>query len=402
MKKEKKLVLAFSGGLDTSFCIPYFLEKNYQVITVTVNTGGFSKKELERISKASKKLGASKHYEIDATEELYQQVVKYIIKANYKRFGIYPTVVGGERGIQAFKVAEIAKKEKAGFVAHGSTGAGNDQVRFDLIIRALLPGAKILAPVREESLSRQEEVDFLNKHGHKFSAERADYSINVGLLGTTIGGKETLNTVESLPREKLYEQIIREQGTKATKEKGGKIYFKKGEACKFNGKKMSGIEIIKKLNEIAQGQKFGFEEYLGATIVGLKARIGFLAPALDILIKAHADLERITLTSKQLFWKDTLGKVYGDLIHEGLSIDPLVKDTEKFLDSSNEAVEGEVEFEISGGTVIIKNIKSPFSLFDAKNYSYGEGVKLWDGRDAEGFCKIYGTESVMAYLRRAN
>jgi len=407
MSDKKKLVLAFSGGLDTCFATVFLREQSYDVITATVDTGGFSNNELKNIKKLSKKLGAIKHFELNVKNELYDDFVSYIVKSNYKRLGVYPTVVGGERGLQAKKIAEVARNENAVAVAHGSTGAGNDQIRFDVVIRAFAGDIKIIAPTREHNFSRQYEADFLQKRGFNFDSSRTKYSINVGLLGVTIGGGETLDVKTTVDHDKLYDEIIKELNiNKSSKshndivQKSHKISFENGLPVSLDGKKMSGIKIISELNKIAYEHHFGFKAYIGSTIIGLKSRICFLAPALEILIKSHYELEKVVLTSKQIFWKDTISKVYGDLIHQGLFFEPLVDDIKAFLDSSNRVVSGVIEFEILENKLQIKNINSKYSLFDTKKYLYGETVELWSGQDAEGFCKIFGTESVLAFLKK--
>jgi argininosuccinate synthase len=392
-------VIAYSGGLDTTFCIPYLREQGYaKIITVTVNTGGYSDAEIQKISATAKQLGVDKHVIIDAQTELYETVIQYIIKANYQRMGQYPTVVGGERTLQAIKVAEVAKAEKADVIVHGSTKAGNDQVRFDVIFRALAPEIKILAPVRDHSFSRKHEAEYLLKHGVEFSAARAEYSVNVGLLGATIGGAETLDTVATLPRKKLYELILAETGetTEQNFPEEMTFDFEKGRIKSINQTITDPLEIIAYLNQYAFANQYGFQEFFGATIVGLKARIGFLAPAIQMLIATHSLLEKIILTSEQIQWKDTLATVYGNMIHEAKAINPLTKDIEAFLDIGSSFVTGTVKAKIVNGHFEILNLTSQYSLFSQK-YSYGESSEMWSGAEATGFCKIYGTESVLAY-----
>lgn len=392
-------VIAYSGGLDTTFCIPYLREQGYaKIITVTVNTGGYSDAEIKKIKATAAQLGVDKHIVIDAQQELYDTVIQYIIKANYQRMGQYPTVVGGERTLQAMKVAEVAKAEKADVIVHGSTKAGNDQVRFDVIFRAMVPEIKIVAPVRDHSFSRLYEAEYLAKHGIEFSAARAEYSVNVGLLGATIGGAETLDTVATLPRKKLYDLILAETADKSETNfpETMTFEFEQGQIKSLNGTITDPLAIIAYLNHYAFANQYGFQEFFGATIVGLKARIGFLAPAIQMLIKTHSLLEKIILTSEQIQWKDTLGNVYGNMIHEAKAINPLTKDIKAFLDSSNRFVTGTVKACIKDGHFQVLSLESPYSLFSQK-YSYGESAEMWSGAEATGFCKIYGTESVLAY-----
>ncbi|MFH1720561.1 MAG: argininosuccinate synthase [Patescibacteria group bacterium] len=396
----KKTILAFSGGLDTSFCVPYLKKKGFKVVTVTVNTGGFSKKQLKEIAVQSKNLGASKHYEIDAQEELYEKFASYILKANYLKGGCYPACVGPERYLIASEIVKIAKKEESKYVAHGSTAAGNDQVRFDLSLHALLPGCTILAPIRDEGISRTKEIAFLKKHGVKVDSSQKDYSINIGLLGTTIGGKETHSTETALPDSAFpnvepLNAVHQEPSTIA-------ISFEKGLPVKLNGKKLSGIEIMYLIKLLAEAHGFGKDCHIGTTILGIKGKIGFEAPAMKVLIKAHSELEKIVLTSKQLFWKNILGTLYGDLVHEGLYYDPIAKDLEAFLDSASQFVEGEVEIKLFKGNLTITSMKSKHSLFNNKLGTYGEGAEMWTSTDAKGFCKLYGLESTNAFITHNN
>ncbi|MDP4008372.1 MAG: argininosuccinate synthase [Candidatus Peregrinibacteria bacterium] len=392
----KKVILAFSGGLDTSFCVPYLKEKGYQVITITVNTGGFTAKQLKEIAHQAKKLGSHKHFEVDAQEALFEKFASYIIKANYLKGGVYPACVGPERNIIALEIAKIAKQENIECVAHGSTAAGNDQVRFDLALSALLPNCTILAPIRDEELTREQEVAFLKKIGVHIDSGKKDYSINVGLLGTTIGGKETLGTKKTLPEcaFPLVKSLEEAQKQSTLLE----IEFANGLPLSLNGKEMNGVKMINELNEVAAACGFGKDYHIGTTILGTKGRIGFEAPAMKIFIKAHSELEKLTLTSKQIFWKNILGTLYGDLIHEGLYFDPIVKNLEAFLDSANEFVSGKIKLKMQKGLLIITFIESPYSLLNSKFGAYGEKAGAWTGIDAKGFCKLYGLESVNAFL----
>lgn len=393
-----KVILAFSGGLDTSFCIPFLKAKGYEVVTVTVNTGGFSTRQLKSIEKKAKKLGSSRHYTKDAQDKLYKNFASYLIKANYLKGGVYPACVGPERNVIAEEAAVIAKLEKTNIVAHGSTGAGNDQVRFDLALKALIPGVIILAPIRDENFTRDQEVEFLQKYGFHIKAEKSKYSINIGLLGTTISGAETLNPEQKLPDE-VWPTVKVSSNEKPVQ---FTLQFQKGLPVGLSGKKMSGIEIIKKLNQLGAAYGFGKDYHIGTTIIGIKGRIAFEAPGLKILIKAHAELEKLVLTSKQIFWKNTLGTTYGDLVHEGLYFDPLLRNIEAFLDSSNSHVEGEVGCKIHNGNLTIFSLKSPHSLMSSKLGKYGEKTGSWNGQEAQGFCKLYGMESVNAYLTQKN
>jgi argininosuccinate synthase len=383
-----KALLAFSGGLDTSYCIPYLLDKGYEVVTVTVNTGAFTRDELDDIATRSAEYGAVKHHEVTATDRLYDDFVTYIIKANYLKGGVYPACVGPERVVAAIEIAEIAKQENIMTVVHGSTGAGNDQVRFDLALHTLIPGVKILAPIRENALTRAEEVDYLKTKGIEVSLETKEYSINVGLLGTTIGGKETLDTKSILP-EHIFPYVKPIDETPDTAE-SMTITFEQGAPLAVNGSSTSGVEMIEILNAFGAKHGYGKDHHIGTTIIGLKGRIGFEAPALRMLIKAHTELEKITLTQHQQRTKQMLGQQYGDMIHDGLYFDPLVQDLEAFLDSVNQQVTGTVTVQLYKGNLTVTSMESKYSLMNSKIGKYGEEAGSWNGRDAEGFCKLYG------------
>lgn len=383
-----KALLAFSGGLDTSYCIPYLIEQGYEVVTVTVNTGAFTREELDDIATRSAEYGAIKHHEVTATDRLYDEFVTYIIKANYLKGGVYPACVGPERVVAAIEIAEVAKQEEIMTIVHGSTGAGNDQVRFDLALHTLIPGVKIIAPIREQALSRAEEVEYLKTKGIDVSVETKEYSINVGLLGTTIGGKETLDTTSILP-EHIFPYVKPIDETPDTAE-SLTITFEKGVPVALDGNKMPGITIIETLNSYGAKHGYGKDYHIGTTIIGLKGRIGFEAPALRMLIKSHTELEKITLTRFQQRTKQMLGQQYGDMIHDGLYFDPLVQDLEAFLDSVNQQVTGTVTVQLYKGNLTVTSMESKYSLMNSKIGKYGEEAGSWNGRDAEGFCKLYG------------
>ena len=396
--KNKKVVLAFSGGLDTSFCAFYLKKKGYEVITMTVDTGGFTKKDQEYITKQSKLVGASKHYFIDGKKKLYEKIISYIIKGNILRGGVYPLSAGPERLIIAIKLIEIAKKENAIAVAHGSTGAGNDQVRFDVTIKVLAPELKIIALIRSLSITRSEEMDILNEHGIPFDETKKDYSINQGMLGITIGGKETKGSWDS-PPDDVYPISSVEKAPNVGEEIV--INFENGLPTHINNKPVTGIEIMKYLNELGVKHAVGKGIHLGNTILGIKGRIAFIAPASLILIKAHKELEKLVLTKWQLFWKDILTEAYGNFLHEALYFDPVVKDIEAMIDSSQKKVTGQVKIKLIKGNILIVGYKSPYSLMDQKIATYGEENSFWTGREAAGFSKIYGLQSILAQKANA-
>ena len=391
--KNKKVILAFSGGLDTSFCAFYLMKKGYKVITMTVDTGGFTKKDQEHISKQSRLVGAGKHYFIDGKKELYEKIVSYIIKGNILRGGVYPLSAGPERLIIATKLVEIAKKEGAIAVAHGSTGAGNDQVRFDVTIKVLAPELKIIALIRSLSISRNEEINILKRYGIPFNETKKDYSINQGMLGITIGGKETKGSWNSLP-DSVYPISSIEDAPNIGEEII--INFEKGLPTHINNKPVNGLEIMKYLNQLGSKHAVGKGIHLGNTILGIKGRVAFVAPASLILIKAHKELEKLVLTKWQLFWKDVLTEAYGNFLHEALYFDPVVKDIESLIDNSQKKVTGQVKVKLIKGNIIIVGYKSPYSLMNQKIATYGEENSFWTGQEAAGFSKIYGLQSILA------
>lgn len=392
-----KVILAFSGGLDTSFLVPYLMEKGYSVYTATVNTGGFTPEEMTAIAQKSKDLGAYGHTAINAVPELYNDFVVKIIQANYLRGGVYPACVGPERIIAAKKIAELASMMGISVVAHGSTGAGNDQVRFDLALRAMMSSVEILAPIRDEGFTRAQEVEYLKTKGVVIPQKNLDYSINVGVLGTTIGGKETKTPLGLVPDE-IYPHVA----TIVSAPEAGEeieIGFKQGVAVSINGVAMDDLALIDAVKSVAQKHGVGRGAHLGTTILGIKGRVVFEAAALRVLIEAHKELEKSVLTSKQIFWKDHLGVVWGDSVHEGLYFDPVVADIEAMIASSQKTVTGVVTVRLHKGNIIVVGSKSEYSLMDSAFASYGEENSFWNGRDAQGFSKIYGLEGIIAHKK---
>ena len=387
----KTVILAFSGGLDTSYCLHYLQDQGYQVITATINTGGFTSQELQEIEAKAKEWGAIKHYTLDAQKDLYEEYASYLIKANYLKGNLYPACVGPERNVIAEHIALLAEKEKTNLVAHGSTGAGNDHVRLDTALKALIPNVEILTPIRDQDLTRMQSFEYLLSKGIDLGQETKDYSVNVGLLGTTYGGKETLDTKSPLPQEIFPTESDKDPQSLS-------ITFEKGLPISLNGKSMTGVKIIQKLNAIGDLYHIGKDYHIGTTIVGLKGRIGFSAPAMTILIKAHEALGKIVLTSKQLFWKNHLGTLYGDLLHEGLSCEPLARNIEAFLDDASQNVSGTVELKLSPHHIEILSLESPHTLFNTTLGSYGESSNAWSGTQAQGFAQLYATESIQAFL----
>lgn len=403
MRQNKKAVLAFSGGLDTSFSLLWLKEKGYEVVTVTVDTGGFEKEELEVIGEKAMKLGVAKHFTVEAASEFYKKIVSYVIRGNLLRGSVYPLCVGPERIIQAAKVVEIARNEKADFIAHGSTGAGNDQVRFDTAIKVLAPEMKIITPIRELSITRDDEAKFLEKHGIKVDKTPKSYSVNRGILGTTTGGNETKNSWEAPPDNVYPVQPIEKTPDKPVELV---IEFKNGlpqgleqvinnKEQKTNYKKLSGLKILQQLNEIGAEYGIGKGIHLGTTILGIKGRVAFTASGISILIKAHQELEKLVLTGKELFWKEILCQAYGNMLHEAMYFDAVMRDIESFINSSQKRVAGLVRMKLFKGNIFVEGLKSDFSLMNKKVATYGEENNLWTGEEAAGFSKIYGLEAML-------
>lgn len=392
---QKKVVLAFSGGLDTCFCAAYLKEQGYEVFTLTVDTGGFDKKgEVERIKIQAKALGVKKHYFIDAKKDLFDNFISYIIKGNVLRGHIYPLCAGTERLVIAQKMVELARKINVKYVAHGSTGAGNDQIRFDVALRVLGADLIILTPIRELSISREKEVEFLKKNGIIVSSQSKLYSINQGLLGVTIGGKETKGSWQS-PPDSIYPGIKPIERT-PNNPIVLTISFNQGLPVAIDGKKMDGVRIMLYLAKIGGEYGIGKNIHLGSTIIGIKGRVAFAAPAAMILINAHRELEKLVQTKWQSFWKEVLSDFYGSLLHEALYFDPVMRDIEAMIDSSQKYVTGDVRVKLFKGNIVIEGSSSPYSLMDSKVATYGEESQLWDGNDVMGFSKIYSIQSVLA------
>lgn len=380
---NNKVVLAFSGGLDTSFCVPYLKnEKGLEVHTVMVNTGGFSQEEAKAIEERALALGAASHKTIDATETYYKKGIKYLIFGNILKNATYPLSVSSERVFQALEVLKHVKEVGAGYVAHGSTGAGNDQVRFDIVFEILAPEVKIIAPIRELGSTRQEEIDYLAKHGFDFSWEKAKYSINQGLWGTSIGGVETLSSDGYLPEE-AYPTKITETAPKHIK-----IGFEKGEPVSFNGQKMSPIDVIKAVRDVAGPYGIGRDIHIGDTIIGIKGRVGFEAAAPLIIIKAHHLLEKHVLTKGQLYWKEQIAGWYGQQMHEAMYLDPVMRDMEAMMESMEQHVSGEVEIALMPYHFSVLGCTSAHDLMSSKFGSYGEINKSYTGQDVVGFTKV--------------
>jgi argininosuccinate synthase len=389
MAVKEKLVLAYSGGLDTSFCLKYLTkDKNFEVHTVLVNTGGFSASELENIEKRAKEIGAHTHQSLNVEKEYYQKCIKYMVFGNILKNGTYPLSVSSERTIQASAVVEYAKKIGATYIAHGSTGAGNDQIRFDIVIKILAPEIKIITPIRDLKLSREDEIDYLKKNGIDIDYKKMAYSINKGLWGTSVGGKETLTSKNPLPDEAYPSQPTKEGSEQMV------ISFVKGEISQVNGTRFeSPVAAIREVEKIASAYAIGRDIHVGDTIVGIKGRVGFEAAAPLVIIKAHHLLEKHTLSKWQMYWKEQLANWYGMLLHEAQYLEPVMRDIEKFLESTQNHVTGEVYINLAPYRFSIQGIESVYDLMTSDFGDYGEANKQWTADDVRGFTHILGMSS---------
>jgi len=387
---NKKIVLAFSGGLDTSFCCIYLSKDlGFEVHSVVVNTGGFSAEELQAIEERAYALGVKSHTAIDETENYYRETIKYLIFGNVLKNAAYPLSVSAERVCQATAIANYAKKIGTNCIAHGSTGAGNDQVRFDMIFQTLVPDVEIVTPIRDQKLSREAEIEYLNRHGVEYTAEKAKYSINKGLWGTSVGGAETLTSDQYLPESAWPTPATSTEPHRIT------IDFEKGEPVGLNGERTSPVRVIQRLQAIAQPYGIGRDIHVGDTIIGIKGRVGFEAAAPLILVKAHHTLEKHVLTKWQLAWKDQISGFYGNWMHEGQMHDPIMRDIEAFLQSSQQTVTGRVTVELHPYRFVVIGISSEHDLMSGKFGSYGEMNAGYTGEDVKGFSRIFGNQTLI-------
>ncbi|MBL0233403.1 MAG: argininosuccinate synthase [Chitinophagaceae bacterium] len=385
---SKKVVLGFSGGLDTSFCVKYLSEdKGYEVHSIIVNTGGFSEEELKQVEAHAYKLGVKTHTTINAVKDYYDRIIRYLVYGNVLKNNTYPLSVSAERLSQALHIAQHSLALKADAVAHGSTGAGNDQVRFDMIFHIMIPGVEIITPIRDLKLSREEEISYLKEKGVEMNAEKAMYSINKGLWGTSVGGKETLSSKGMLPESAWPTQVTK------TGNEEIKLGFIKGELTAVNDKKFPHpSEAIQYLQTIAGPYGIGRDVHVGDTIIGIKGRVGFEAAAPMLILKAHHALEKHVLTKWQLQWKDQLAQFYGNWLHEGQILDPVMRDIESFLENSQQNVTGEVFIQLMPYRFQVIGIDSAFDLMNSKFGKYGEMNSGFTGEDVRGFSKIFGNQ----------
>lgn len=391
---SKKVVLGFSGGLDTSYCVKYLSEdQGYEVHSIIVNTGGFDEEELQKIEAHAYTLGVKTHTTIDAVEGYYDRIIKYLIFGNVLKNNTYPLSVSAERLSQALHIAEHTKKLNADAVAHGSTGAGNDQVRFDMIFHIMISGVEIITPIRDLKLSREEEIAYLKAKNVDMNFEKSMYSINKGLWGTSVGGKETLSSKGMLPEEAWPTQVTNHGSQEV------RLSFTKGELTAVDGNNFTHPSAaIQYLQTIAGPYGIGRDIHVGDTIIGIKGRVGFEAAAPMVILKAHHVLEKHVLTKWQLQWKDQLAQFYGNWLHEGQILDPVMRDIEAFLDNSQQNVTGEVFVQLMPYRFQVIGIESAFDLMNSKFGKYGEMNTGFTGDDVRGFSKIFGNQTSIYHL----
>ena len=388
---KKKVVLAFSGGLDTSYCAVYLSkEMGLEVHAALADTGGFSPEELKKIEDRAWALGVKSYVRLDVSQQYYRQSIRYMIFGNVLKNGTYPISVSSERISQATAVAEYAVGIGADYLCHGSTGAGNDQVRFDMIFDIIAPQIEVIALIREKRLAREEEIEYLRANGVDFDFKKAEYSINQGIWGTSVGGKETLTSSNTLPESAYPSQL------KATEPRRVTLTFEKGEMVAIDGKHYADrVKAIQELQKIAAPYAIGRDMHVGDTIIGIKGRVGFEAAAPIIIIKSHHMLEKHTLTKWQLFWKDQISAFYGNYLHEGQYYDPVMRDMEAMLESSQRYVSGDVFVDLLPYRFVVVGVESDHDLMSNKFGAYGETMAGWTGDDVKGFSKIFGNQVAM-------
>jgi argininosuccinate synthase len=389
---KEKVLLAFSGGLDTSFCAVYLArEKNMEVHSAIVNSGGFSEEELREVKAHAERLGTASHEVLDITADYYNRCIRYMIFGNVLRNRSYPLSVSSERTFQAIALVNHARGRGFGHIAHGSTAAGNDQVRFDLVIQVLAPEIGIITPIRELGISREDEVAYLRKEGVEMQWQKVEYSVNQGIWGTSVGGKETLVSTGELP-EKAYPKQVERSGTETVT-----IAFKEGEPVGLNGRQLEPLVVIRELEKIAGPWGIGRDIHVGDTIIGIKGRVGFEAAAAKLLIDAHLALEKHVLTRWQLHWKEQIGQWYGMFVHEAQYLEPVMRDMEKFLESSQKNVTGTVTIRLRPYSFMVTGVDSRYDLMNASFATYGEMNRAWTAEEVDGFTRILGNQQRIWY-----
>lgn len=395
---KKRCLLAFSGGLDTSYCALWLADQGYEVITCTVDTGTFEPGEGEKIAARARELGAAKHITFDARQKFFDTVLGNLIRGNVLRGGVYPLCVGAERVVQAMEIARIARAENAAAVAHGSTGAGNDQLRFDVAVRVLAPELELITPIRADNIQRADSTKYLTDRGHSVPNKTTAYSINRGLWGISIGGAETHDSWQALP-DNAYVLTKNLADTPADAEEIV-IAFNAGIPTALNGRKMNGVELVEAISAIGARHGIGRGMHVGTTVMNIKGRVAFEAPAPAILISAHRELEKLVLTKLQAQLCAQMGETYGTHLHEGRFLDPAMRDIEKFLESAQANVTGEVRVRCHKGSAFVLGARSEFSLL-GRGSTYGESAGQYSGADAAGYCKVSGLEMAAAHSARA-
>ncbi len=395
---KKRCILAFSGGLDTSFCALWLADQGYEVITVTVDTGTFEPGEAEKVSARARELGASKHITFDGRQKFFDTVLINLIRGNVLRGGVYPLCVGAERVVQAVEIAKIAGVENVTAIAHGSTGAGNDQLRFDVAVRVIAPGVELITPIREGNIQRADSTKYLTERGHTVPNKTTSYSINRGMWGITIGGVETHDSWQALPDD----AYVFTRNLKDTPDTAEEIIigFEAGIPVSLNGKKMSGVELVETIGELGAKHGIGRGMHVGTTVMNIKGRVAFEAPAPAILIPAHRELEKLVLTKLQSQLNAQMGDIYGMHLHEGRFLDPAMRDIEKFLEASQQNVTGEVRVRLHKAAAFVLGARSEFSLL-GRGGIYGETAGQYSGADAAGYCKVAGLEMAAAHSARS-
>jgi len=390
--ENQKVLLAFSGGLDTTFCAIYLSkEKEMDVHSAIVNTGGFQQDELDQIATHAKKLDILTHTVLDVTADYYNSCIRYMIFGNALRNRSYPLSVSSERTFQAIALVNYAKKEGFKYIAHGSTAAGNDQVRFDLVSQVLAPEIKVITPIRDLKISREDEIEYLRNEGIAMNYNKVKYSINQGLWGTSVGGKETLTSTDELPDE-AYPTPVKKSGTELVT-----LGFEEGEPVSLNGQSYEPIVVIRELEKLAAPWGAGRDVHVGDTIIGIKGRVGFEAAAARIIIDAHLALEKHVLSRWQLHWKEQIGQWYGMFVHEAQYLEPVMRDLESFLDSSQKNVTGTVTIRLRPYSFAVSGVDSPYDLMSSEFASYGEMNRAWTAEEVDGFTKILGNQQRIWY-----
>lgn len=390
--EKKKVLLAFSGGLDTSFCAVYLAKKQQmEVHSAIVNTGGFPGEELEQIEGHAKRLGIVSHQVLDITADYYDKCVRYMIFGNALRNRSYPLSVSSERTFQAIALVNHAQKHGYQYIAHGSTAAGNDQVRFDLVFQVLAPEIEVITPIRDLKISREDEIEYLKMEEVEMNWSNVKYSINQGLWGTSVGGKETLTSTGELPEE-AYPTPMDKSGSETVT-----LGFEEGEPVSLNGQILEPLVVIRELEKLAAPWGVGRDVHVGDTIIGIKGRVGFEAAAARIIIDAHLALEKHVLSRWQLHWKEQIGQWYGMFVHEAQYLEPVMRDLEKFLESSQKTVTGEVTVRLRPYSFSVTGVDSPHDLMNASFATYGEMNRAWTAEEVDGFTRILGNQQRIWY-----